>query len=178
MIWRISAPELPLLFSIMITDYEDAFIFKSKNAGSINLNEHNLKAWVYGHWHINYMKKQGDVYSVCTSSLDKGGIDHSTTAFRVMHVDSKGDFTSELRYTYLDKNICIASPAGVMASGVLPVAVNVYSSVSPVKEVLYTCLADGKPVLKNKRLLQSTDWSWNGQLPLSDKHVGKELLCR
>ena len=45
------------------------------------LNEHNLKAWVYGHWHINYMKKQGDVYSVCTSSLDKGGIDHSTTAF-------------------------------------------------------------------------------------------------
>ena len=73
--------------------------FKSKNAGSINLNEHNLKAWVYGHWHINYMKKQGDVYSVCTSSLDKGGIDHSTTAFRVMHVDSKGDFTSELRYT-------------------------------------------------------------------------------
>lgn len=53
------------------------------------MNEHNLKAWVYGHWHINYMKKQGDVYSVCTSSLDKGGIDHSTTAFRVMHVDSK-----------------------------------------------------------------------------------------
>ena len=127
-----------VVFNHDLLTYEDAFIFKSKNAGSINLNEHNLKAWVYGHWHINYMKKQGDVYSVCTSSLDKGGIDHSTTAFRVMHVDSKGDFTSELRYTYLDKNICIASPAGVMASGVLPVAVNVYSSVSPVKEVLYT----------------------------------------
>ena len=108
-----------VVFNHDLLTYEDAFIFKSKNAGSINLNEHNLKAWVYGHWHINYMKKQGDVYSVCTSSLDKGGIDHSTTAFRVMHVDSKGDFTSELRYTYLDKNICIASPAGVMASGVL-----------------------------------------------------------
>lgn len=167
-----------VVFNHDLLTYEDTFIFKSKNAGSINLNEYNLKAWVYGHWHINYMKKQGDVYSVCTSSLDKGGIDHSTTAFRVMHVDSKGDFTSELRYTYLDKNICIASPAGVMASGVLPVAVNVYSSVSPVREVLYTCLADGKPVLKNKRLLQSTDWSWNGELPLSHKYVGKELTLR
>ena len=97
-----------VVFNHDLLTYEDTFIFKSKNAGSINLNEYNLKAWVYGHWHINYMKKQGDVYSVCTSSLDKGGIDHSTTAFRVMHVDSKGDFTSELRYTYLDKNICIA----------------------------------------------------------------------
>ena len=78
-----------VVFNHDLLTYEDAFIFKSKNAGSINLNEHNLKAWVYGHWHINYMKKQGDVYSVCTSSLDKGGKDHSTTAFRVMHVDSK-----------------------------------------------------------------------------------------
>ena len=135
-----------VVFNHDLLTYEDTFIFKSKNAGSINLNEYNLKAWVYGHWHINYMKKQGDVY--------------------------------ELRYTYLDKNICIASPAGVMASGVLPVAVNVYSSVSPVREVLYTCLADGKPVLKNKRLLQSTDWSWNGELPLSHKYVGKELTLR
>ena len=84
------------------------------------------------------MKKQGDVYSVCTSSLDKGGIDHSTTAFRVMHVDSKGDFTSELRYTYLDKNICIASPAGVMASDVLPVAVKcVFFRVTGERSALY-----------------------------------------
>ena len=145
-------PGTPIMvFNHDLLTYEDTFIFKSKNAGSINLNEYNLKAWIYGHWHINYIKKQGDVYSICTSSLDKGGIDHSTSAFRVMHVDRKGDFTSELRYSYLDKNICIASPSGVMASGVLPVAVNVYSSVSPVKEVLYTCLADGKPVMKNKK---------------------------
>lgn len=35
-----------------------------------------------------------------------------------------------------------------------------------------------KTCAENKRLLQSTDWSWNGQLPLSDKHVGKELTLQ
>lgn len=110
--------------------------------------------------------------------MDKGGIDHSTTAFRVMHVDSKGDFTSELRYTYLDKNICIASPAGVMASGVLPVAVNVYSSVSPVKEVLYTCLADGKPVLKTRDCCKALTGHGTGSFLCLINTWAKNLLCR
>lgn len=166
-----------VVFNHDLLTYDDTFIYGS-DIESVNLNEHNLKAWVYGHWHINYMKKQGDVYTICTSSLDKGGIDHSTTAFRVMHVDPKGDFTSELRYTYLDKNICIASPAGVISSATVPVAVNVYSSVSPVKEVEYTCLADGKPIVKNKKLSPSTDWSWNGEMPLNAKYQGKEITLQ
>ena len=28
----------------------------------INLNEHNLKAWLFGHWHINYIKKPKFIY--------------------------------------------------------------------------------------------------------------------
>lgn len=172
-------PGTPIVvFNHDLLTYDDTFIYKGSDTESINLNEHNLKAWVYGHWHINYMKKQGDVYSICTSSLDKGGIDHSTTAFRVMHVDRKGDFTSELRYTYLDKNICIASPAALTSSGILPIAVNVYSSVSPVKEVAYTCLVDGKPVVKNKKLRPSTDWSWNGEMSLAAKYQGKEITLQ
>lgn len=172
-------PGTPIMvFNHDLLTYGDTFIYKGKDAESVNLNEHNLKAWVYGHWHINYMKKQGDVYTVCTSTLDKGGIDHSTTAFRVMHVDRKGDVTSQLRYTYLDKNICIASPAGTMSTGTIPVAVNVYSSVSPVKEVTYTCLADGKPVAKNKKLKQTTDWSWNGDFLADSKYQGKEMIVR
>lgn len=172
-------PGTPIMvFNHDLLTYGDTFIYKGKDAESVNLNEHNLKAWVYGHWHINYMKKQGDVYTVCTSTLDKGGIDHSTTAFRVMRVNGKGDFTSELRYTYLDKNICVASPVGVMSSATVPVAVNVYSSVSPVKEVTYTCFADGKSVAKNKKLKQTTDWSWNGDFLADSKYQGKEMIVR
>lgn len=170
-------PGTPIVvFNHDILTYGDEFIYKGSETESINLNKHNLKAWVYGHWHINHMKKQGNVYTVCTSSLDKGGIDHSTSAFRIMHVDGKGDFSSELRYSYLNNSICIASPAGHTASP--EVTVNVYSSASPARRVTYTCLDRDKPVLRNKRLSQSSDWCWTATLPLKKTHAGKELTIQ
>lgn len=168
-----------MVFNHDLLTYGDRFIYGISDTEQINLNEHNLKAWVYGHWHINYMKKQGDVYSVSTATLDKGGIDHSTSAFRIMHVDKRGDFRSELRYTYLDKHIRIAAPAeGVAAvspSGTVPLVVNVYSSVSPVKEVVYSCQVDGQMLFAGKHLQQSTDWSWNTEIPLTARQQGKTV---
>lgn len=159
----------------LLTD-GDQFIYGKDEKEPILLNEHNLKAWIYGHWHINYMKKQGDVYSICTATLDKGGIDHSTSAFRAMHVDGKGDFTSELRYTYIDKHMQIASLVNgempIPPSGVLPLSVNVYSSVSPVKEVIYTFSVNGKAIKKNQKLRQQTDWNWYAGLPLASVKEG------
>lgn len=171
-----------VIFNHDLLTYSDQFIYGISDQEQINLNAHNLKAWVYGHWHINYMKKQGDVYSVSTATLDKGGIDHSTSAFRVMHVDKKGDLSSELRYTYLNKHIQVTSPiegqVPVMASGAVPLVVNVYSSVTPVKEVIYTCLVDGKPLFSNKKLQQATDWCWNAEIPLSAKQEGKAVILK
>lgn len=171
-----------VVFNHDLLTYDDQFIFGINDQEQINLNEHNLKAWVYGHWHINYIKKQGDVYSISTATLDKGGIDHSTSAFRVLHVDKKGDFVSELRYTYLDKNIQITSPVEgqvpVMASGAVPLVVNIYSSVTPVKEVTYTCLIDGKAIFSNKKLQQATDWCWNAEVPLTAKQEGKAVTLK
>lgn len=170
-------PGTPIVvFNHDILTYGDEFIYKGSQTESIDLNKHNLKAWVYGHWHINHVKKQGSVYTVCTSALDKGGIDHSTSAFRIMHVDGKGDFSSELRYSYLNNSICIASPAGHTASP--EVTVNVYSSPSPVRRVTYTCLDQDKPVLRGKRLSQSSDWCWTATLPLKETHAGKELTIQ
>lgn len=170
-------PGTPIVvFNHDILTYGDEFIYKGSETESIDLNKHNLKAWVYGHWHINHVKKQGSVYTVCTSALDKGGIDHSTSAFRIMHVDWKGDFSSELRYSYLNNSICIASPAGHTASP--EVTVNVYSSASPVRRVTYTCLDQDKPVLRDKRLSQSSDWCWTATLPLKETHAGKELTIQ
>lgn len=170
-------PGTPIVvFNHDILTYGDEFIYKGSQTESIDLNKHNLKAWVYGHWHINHVKKQGSVYTVCTSALDKGGIDHSTSAFRIMHVDGKGDFSSELRYSYLNNSICIASPAGHTASP--EVTVNVYSSASPVRRVTYTCLDQDKPVLRGKRLSQSSDWCWTATLPLKETHADKELTIQ
>lgn len=171
-----------VVFNHDLLTYGDQFIYGINDQEQINLNEHNLKAWVYGHWHINYMKKQGDVYSISTATLDKGGIDHSTSAFRVLHVDKKGDFVSELRYTYLDKQIKITAPVEgqvpVLSSGSVPLAVNVYSSVTPVKEVTYTCLVDGKALFSNKKLQQATDWCWNTEVPLTAKQEGKAVTLK
>lgn len=171
-----------MVFNHDLLTTDDQFIYGKNEPEPINLNAHNLKAWIYGHWHINYMKKQGDVYSICTSTLDKGGIDHSTSAFRVMHVDSKGDFNSELRYTYIDKNIQIASLANgempMARPGVLPISVNVYTSVSPVKEATYTCLVNGKPLKKAQKLQQRTDWNWSADLPLANVKEGDAVTIQ
>lgn len=171
-----------VIFNHDLLTESDQFTFGISDTEQIDLNAHNLKAWVYGHWHINYIKKQGTVYSVSTASLDKGGIDHSTSAYRVMHVKGNGDFTSELRYTYIDKSTVISAPASgqvaVLASGAVPLVVNAYSSVTPVKEVFYTCLADGKPFLANRPLKQQTDWSWNAEMPLTSRLQGKEITVQ
>lgn len=171
-----------VVFNHDLLTNDNDFIYGISDTEQIHLNQHNLKAWVYGHWHINYMKKQGDVYSISTATLDKGGIDHSTSAFRVMHVDKKGDFASELRYTYLDKSLCISSPvngqAPVLTSGAVPLTVNTYNSVSPVKEVVYTCLSDGKPLFSSKKLTQSTDWSWNAEIPLTARWQNKSITLQ
>lgn len=157
----------------------DEFIYGINDKEFINLNEHNLKAWIYGHWHINYVKKQGNVHAVSSATLDKGGIDHSTSSFRVMHVDNKGDFNSELRYTYIDKSIQIVSPADkqapVLASGAVPLSVNIYNTSAPAKEVTYTCLVDGKTVASNKKLQKQTDWNWYAEVPFSSKQQDKAV---
>lgn len=171
-----------MVFNHDLLTYGDEFVYGKNEKEPLNLNEHNLKAWIYGHWHINYMKKQGDVYSVSTATLDKGGIDHSTSAFRVLHVDGKGDLTSELRYTYIDKHIRIASLTDgqmpVLQSGVLPLSVNVYSSVSPVREVTYTCLVNDKPVIKKKKLRQQTDWNWYAGIPRLSARKGDMVTVK
>ncbi len=171
-----------VVFNHDLLTYSDRFIYGINDQEQIDLNKFNLKAWVYGHWHINYIKKQGSVYTISTATLDKGGIDHSTSAFRVMHVDRNGDFTSDLRYTYLDKHIQISAPTTsqvpVLPSGAVPLVVNTYSSVSPVRQVTYTCLAGHKPIASKKKLQQVTDWSWNATLPLTPKDTGKTITLR
>lgn len=170
-------PETPIMvFNHDLLTNTDTFIYKGKGGDSINLNKHNLKAWIYGHWHINYMKKQGDVYTICTSSLDKGGIDHAKSAYRVMHVGPQGNLSTELRYTYLDRHLCIASPQGQTASKT--VTVNTYSSASPAAEVTYTCLYAGKTIISTRKLTRRTDWTWTADMPLKELYAGKELTLR
>lgn len=148
----------------------ERFIYKGEN-DSIDLNAHHLKAWVYGHLHINHVTRQGNVLGICTSSLDKGGIDHAMAGYRVLNVDGKGGISSELRYAYLHNHLAIAAPQGLTAAG--NVVVNAYSSLARTASVTYSCTIGGKTVVKDKALAQKTDWTWTAPLPARAEWQGK-----
>lgn len=124
------------------------------NYGGIPLHDFNLKAFLYGHWHINFARKQGSVTTFSTATLDKGGIDHSTSAFRVLHADSAGNLTSELRYAGIRK----ALDATLAADGSL--VLNAYRTVSPVKSATWVHRKAGRSTTKPAPLTRVTDWSW------------------
>lgn len=169
------------VFNHDLLTYGNEFIFKGKDGVSVNLNDFHLKAWIYGHWHNNFMRKQGDVYTVSTAAPDKGGIDHSAAVFRVFHVDGKGDFVSEMRYSYANKAISIASVSDSLpfltADGKIQLSVNAYHSAAPVKEIKYICRADGKKLQAGKAMQQS-DWNWGAVIPLKPVKEGQVLTVQ
>lgn len=155
---------------------DDRFVYKGRN-DSINLRDHNLKAWIYGHLHINHKRSHGQgVYSMCTSTPDKGGIDHSTSAYRVVNVDGKGNSTVDTRYTYIHNHATVASPIGITSA--TNVIVNTYSSVSYVKNASYTCYLNGKPIGPSCRLSKATDWTWTAPLRIPAALEGKRLTLK
>ncbi|MDP4207097.1 MAG: PQQ-binding-like beta-propeller repeat protein, partial [Bacteroidota bacterium] len=138
---------------------------------SLDLLNWNLRAWIYGHWHINYVMQQGkkDVLAICSSTPDKGGIDHSPSSFRVIHVNEKGKVKIETRYTFNDKKISIVAPSAIqpVKNGLLPISVNVYNTTSPAVKVSYKISEGGKQGTWYQ-LKELTDWNWAGELPVKN----------
>ncbi len=130
-----------VVFNHDLLTLNDQFIYGISDSEQINLNEHKLKAWIYGHWHINYMKKHGNtgIVSVCASPPDKGGIDHSSSNFMVYEMNEAGKLTIQPRYNYLEKHLAVSSPNGsqcfVDKNNRLVVSVNFYSTSSPAKGI-------------------------------------------
>ncbi len=154
---------------------EDAFIYGIDDEEYINLNDHNLKAWVYGHWHNSFYRPHGNsgVVSICTGVAQRGGIDHSLSQFRVFNLNIDGSFTTELVQTYVDHQLVIVSPAPitVVDQNKLPILVNAYNSTSRTREVSYT--------LNNKTwhsLQQQTNWTWIGKETISENQLRLDSL--
>ncbi len=169
-----------VVFNHDLLTFGDEFVFKAKGGKELNFNEHNLKAWIYGHWHINFLKKHGDtgIISVCSSTPDKGGIDHSPSNFMVYDVTRNGEVTVTPRCSYIDKHITISSLVGsdllLNEKGNLIVLVNIYHTVSPTKSV--------KGVLSSESggnvpftLTQNSDWNWSGEVPVGNSMKTEKL---
>lgn len=157
-------------------------LFTAGGSDTIDLDARNLKAWIYGHVHTNHITRHGGVLAVCTSTPARGGIDHSPSAFRTLHVDGAGNLRSELRYTYIDKSLEIASVqndrAPVGGDGRLTVSVNAYSTVSPTAQVDYACYVDGRDVTGRRAMTQVTDFNWRDRVLLPARYRGRTVTLR
>ena len=147
----------------------DDFIYKGGLFGwfkKINLNKHNLLAWIYGHWHINFMKQHGEngPVSICSSPPDKGGINHSPSNFMVYDITDDGKIDVTPRYTYLDKKIAINSTFSDDFSNV-EVMVNSYNTESATEKI------EGEIYNKEGKTLKFSldrvsDWNWRTNITL------------
>ena len=163
-----------VVFNHDLLTFEDEFIFKGNKKQALNLNEHNLKAWIYGHWHINFAKQHGEdgPISVCASSPDKGGIDHSPSNFLVYDVTADGDVNITPRYAYVDRQLIINSPMEHLdiekEQKDLLVSVNTYHSAANTKMV-NAVITDDKGKQLTFDLHQNSDWSWSANVPVKKK---------
>jgi len=172
-----------IIFNHDLLTYNDQFILKGKN-DSINLNDNNLKAWVYGHWHNNFVRKseKTGIHYISSAPPDKGGIDNSAGQFLSIEIDKNGVKKVKPHYTYLHKHLVVTTPSGSdmvkVKNGALIVNANVYDSettVMNVKSIIY----DGKGnKLAETALTANTDWNWEGKIPVTKLAKGKPLTIQ
>lgn len=171
---------------------KDTFLYGISKNEVINLNDYNLKAWIYGHYHNNNIKEHGasGIKSICTASPVMGGIDHSPSMFRIVHVDKDGTIETELRYTAINKKIKVLTPTQnqvcKLVDGYLPISVNTYHSASKVDSVRYSISnSDFHPSWHDLKvsegwqpMQQTTSFNWKANWKPEVDAEGKEYSIR
>lgn len=157
-----------VLFNHDLWFWGDDLLFKDKGGEQIDFAQYNLDAMIYGHWHIHYYKElKSGLHTYCSSTPDKGGIDHGTSSIRIYHADSKGKLSSETRYTYIDGLLTSAYPAEgekvSPVSGKMQIRANTYRTASRTKKVTATIEQNGKNV-STVSMSPETDWEWSANI--------------
>ena len=166
-------PGTPIIvFNHNLTSYNGNFGFGKDDR--IDLGKYNLKAWLYGHWHNHYVQRQGNVLAIGTSPVNQGGIDHSTTAFRVLSVDSKGGVKSDLRYAYIAPRVRVVATKPTAKGNQICIVANAYSSTASTTNVKVTVSVDGKKVAQ-AALNQVTDWTWKKQIAIAPRYANRQI---
>ena len=69
----------------------------------LDLKKYNLIAWVYGHYHYNYVYENEGVLNISAPRPDCGGIDSSPAGTRIIRISSDGSISTEMKYYDLGK---------------------------------------------------------------------------
>ena len=70
----------------------------------LDLKEHNLIAWVYGHYHYNFVENNEGVLNISTARPDCGGIDSSASGSRIINIDADGKVSTKMHYYSFEKS--------------------------------------------------------------------------
>ena len=169
-----------IIFNHDLWSYTDQFVFEAGDGERLELGDYNVKGWFYGHWHNHFIRQQGNILTVSTSTPDKGGIDHSTSAVRLVNLDAKGDITTRLRYMYIDRSVAFASIAHEAGTyredGRLLLSVNAYSTTATVERLACTLVDEDGKTLLSLPLTRQSDWNWSGSCRLPEAYLDRRIF--
>lgn len=157
-------PKKPLIFINHDFFTSTDFVLKGEKE-SIDLKQHNLKAWLYGHWHNNYIFQQSGVYVVCSGAPNKGGIDNSAGQFLVVDIDHQGVKNIKPVYTNIRSHIELM-PVLPATNGILPLDIVVYDSERTIQRVAVDLYDKAANHIATVPL--SSDGSWHWQAAFND----------
>ena len=80
---------------------ETGFVLgKSLPSEPVDLKKRGLLAWVFGHWHYNYLNEIGGIFNITTSKPDGGGIDASPATVRSVVLEGSTLAASRCHYNH------------------------------------------------------------------------------
>lgn len=68
----------------------------------LDLKQHNLIAWIFGHYHYNYVYESNGVINISAPRPDCGGIDSSPAGTRVINISENGEVSTKMYYYNLN----------------------------------------------------------------------------
>lgn len=159
-------------------EFTPSGILESKEH-EVDLKAHRILAWIYGHLHHNFLKKEEDRFIICTGRPDCGGIDSTPASIRFVKIEKDLSLTSRIIYNRkrsdekcdvcrvsLPEGICFTDP--IFANGKLFVAT--FNDGYPRDPAVYAVDRSGN-VLWKRSVDNSVKWDMaysDGRLYLKD----------
>lgn len=148
---------VPANMKIVILRHHPLY-YRDGNQQIIRDLKDKMLAFIAGHIHDTQARRdENGALHVTTSPPNRGGIDHSPRAFRVISYRN-GKLSVETRVGNQKHQCTIVYPAGTISTGEKsPILVNVYDTSCPVKSVEWSSGASWN------RIEQVSPWTWRGE---------------
>jgi outer membrane protein assembly factor BamB len=132
---------------------------------SIDFRSHNLKAFIYGHYHDQFTTQfDNGIRLYTTSTADKGGRHHCPSASREFSFDVGKEHGVRSETIFTDINNHLVSSA-YRKDGKLKIVASAYHFVGKGKELTVRCGEERIP------MRQRSSFAWDAELPYQDSDI-------